>query len=122
MASWAINERFDVERQVVRAICHDIARGAVPLGDVMPSPHVLSEEKLLNPHAVESAYAKLVEAGLLRVQPGGDYQISADAPRLARNCLLQWAKEEAQHLIHSLRSAGLSAEEIQSVFREAGNA
>jgi len=122
MVSWVINERFDVERQIVLAICQDVARGVLPPGDAMSSPQSLSEERTLNPHSVESAYAKLVEDGLLRVQAGGDYQISADAPRLARSCLLQWAKEEAKCLVGTLRCAGLSAEEIQGVFREVGDA
>jgi DNA-binding transcriptional regulator YhcF (GntR family) len=120
--TWAINERLDVERQLVRAICHDIARGVSPPGDAMPSPGALAQERVLNPHVVESAYAKLVEAGLVCVGPPGDYQITEHAPRLARDCLLQWAEEEMKDLAGALRRAGLSTDDVQRVFREAGDA
>ena len=119
---WAINERFDIEQQVVRAICHEIARGAQAPGDPMPSPHVVAKERVLNPRVVESAYAKLVKLGLLVALPGGDHQTADDARRLARDCLLAWAEEDARDLVRALRRAGVSREAVQRVFREAGDA
>jgi DNA-binding transcriptional regulator YhcF (GntR family) len=119
--SWGINERFDIERQVMLDICHDIARGITPSGDALPLPHVLSGKRLLNPHVVESAYAKLAEAGILRIQSGGGHLISTDAPRLARRFLLHWAEKEVQNLIDILQGAGLSPTEIETIFREAGH-
>jgi DNA-binding transcriptional regulator YhcF (GntR family) len=115
---WTINERFDVERQVMRAICHEIARGAWSSGDLMPSPHVLAEEKILNPRVVESAYAKLVEAGLLVTSSGGAHQPAVDAQPLARESLLRWAQEDVRDLAGALRRAGLSGEDVRRVFRE----
>jgi DNA-binding transcriptional regulator YhcF (GntR family) len=118
---WSINERFDVERQVVRAVCHEIARGAWSPGDAIPPPHLLAEERILNPRVVESAYAKLVEAGLLVAASGGDYRAAPDSQQLARARLLQWVKEEVRELAGALRRAGLSDEEVERVFREAGD-
>ena len=112
-----INERFDIEHQVVRAISYEIARRAWSPGDAVPSPHDLAKGRILNPHAVESAYAKLAEAGLLVPRPEGDYRIAADARRLAREWLLQWAVEEVRDLVGSLRRAGLSGEDIERDFR-----
>ena len=116
---WDIDERFDVEHQVVRALWFEIARGAWSPGDAAPSPHDLAEARILNPHVVESAYAKLAEAELLVPHPGGDYQIAADAVRLARARLLEWAAEEVRNLIIALRRAGLSGDDVERIFREA---
>lgn len=116
---WAINERFNVEDQVVRAVCHEITRGVWSRGDAVPSPHVLAKERILNPHVVESAYAKLVKAGLLVALSGGDYQTADEAQRLARGRLLEWAEEEVRDLSGSLRRAGLSREEVERIFRQA---
>lgn len=129
--SWAINERFDLQRQVVRAICEEIARGTYPPGDALPAPHLLAKERILNPRVVESVYARLVEAGVLvavsvaddqtpRDQPTA-YQTAHDAQRLARGCLLRWAREEVRDLVRALGRAGLSGEDVQRVFREVGD-
>jgi DNA-binding transcriptional regulator YhcF (GntR family) len=88
----------------------------------MLSPHALSQERLLNPHVVESAYAKLVEAGLLCGRSGGEYWVSEHAPRLARDYLLQCVEEDIRDLVGTLRRAGLSAEEVQRILREVGDA
>ncbi len=118
---WAINERFDIEGQVVRAICHEIARGAWSPGDAVPSPHVLAKERVLNPSVVESAYAKLVKLGLLVALPGGDHQTADDARPRARDCLLDWAEEDVRDLARALRRAGVSREAVQRLFREVGD-
>jgi DNA-binding transcriptional regulator YhcF (GntR family) len=122
MVSWAINERFDVKQQVMLAICHDIARGAASPGDPVLSPQELSEKRLLNPHFVEAAYEKLVETGILAIQPGGDYQVPANAPEKARQYLIQWGQQEIRDLVNMLQSAGFSKQEIQIVFREVEDA
>jgi DNA-binding transcriptional regulator YhcF (GntR family) len=114
---WAVNERLNVKQQVMRAICHDIARGALLPGNTIPSPAVLSEERLLNPRVVEAAYANLVELGVLCDLPESEHQVSVDAPRLAREYLLQWAREEMRVLVDNLRSARMTKEEIQNALR-----
>ena len=119
---WDIDERIDVERQVVRALSYEIARGAWASGDTVPSPHDLAEARVLNPRVVESAYAKLAEAGFLVRHAAGDHQIAADAPRLARAWLLEWAEEEVRGLVGSLRRAGLSGDDVERILREARDA
>lgn len=120
--SWAINERLDVEGQLVRVICHDVARGVWLVGDALPSPHALAQDRVLNPRIAEAAYASLVEAGVLRLQPGGEFRVAEDARRLARDCLLEWAKGQLRDLARALRQAGFSAEDVRRVCREAGDA
>ena len=119
---WAINERLDVKHQVLRAICRDVARGIWSPGDLMPAPHVLAKERILNPRIVESAYGKLVELGLLVALPDGRHRIADGARRLARDRLVEWAEEDVKDLIRALRSAGVSGEVVQRLFREAGDA
>ena len=119
---WAINERFDVERQVMRAICYEIARGAWLPNDAIPPPHVLAKERILSPRVVESAYAKLVKEGLLVAVSGGVYQTADDAQELARARLLKWAGEEVRDLARALRRAGINDEHIQRILGEAADA
>jgi DNA-binding transcriptional regulator YhcF (GntR family) len=119
---WAINERYDVERQVVRAICYKIARGAWMPNDSIPPPHVLAKERILSPRVVESAYTKLVKDGLLVALSGGVYQTAGDAQALARVRLLEWVGEEVRDLVSALRRAGLDEEHIQRILGEAADA
>lgn len=113
-----INERLNIERQLVQAVCYDVARGASFPGDAMPSPHALSQELLLNLGVVESAYAKLVEVGILCGPMDGGYAIAEHAPRFAREYLLRRAQDDVKDLVDRLRRAGLSAEDVQRIFRE----
>jgi DNA-binding transcriptional regulator YhcF (GntR family) len=148
IVNWTFNERFAVEHQVMQAICRDVARGALLPGDAVPAPHALAQERLLNPRRVESAYVKLVEAGLLRfgetvlrtgtgaamnggsasstaqpiAEPVPVFKVAEGAQQRARDCLLRWAKEELSDLVNGLRRAGLTAEELRNLLREMGNA
>jgi DNA-binding transcriptional regulator YhcF (GntR family) len=114
----AIDQRFDIERQLVRTICYEIARGAWSAGDSIPSPHAFAHERILNPRVVESAYATLVENGVLTATSGDQYEPAEDAPARARACLLQWAKEDVKDLVSALRRVGVAALDIQSVLGE----
>ena len=111
--SWIINERLDVERQVVGNLCREIARGAWSPGDCLPAPNALAQEHILNPRIVESAFSLLAQAGLLGVTSDGDYVVAQDAADLARTHLLESAKEEMRDLVNLLRSAGIQAEDIE---------
>jgi len=116
--SWAINEKFDVEQQVVRVICHEIARGVWVPGDQMPTPESLARDRILSPRAVESAFARLVEIGLLERSTDGATRVAADARRLAQDQLLRLARAEVDAIRTGLRHAGISAEAVERIFRE----
>ena len=47
--SWTINERLDVERQVVLNLCLDIARGVWTPGDALPAPEFTCPRQNLEP-------------------------------------------------------------------------
>lgn len=115
MASWAINERFNIERQVAIAICKEIVSGGRSPHDTVPPPHVLAKQKILNPRVVEAAYATLVNDGLMTVTSDGDYRVTDDAQERARESLLKWAEEEAQKLASALRQVGLRSEDVQRI-------
>jgi DNA-binding transcriptional regulator YhcF (GntR family) len=116
---WTINERSNVERQVERAICFDVARGITLPGELLPAPQVLSEQRLLNPHVVEAAFAELTEAGLLHIEQDGGHRIAGHAAELARKLLREWASTEVRAIAKMLCHAGLTADDVRAVFREA---
>ena len=119
--SWTINERLDVERQVVCNLCREIARGVWSPGDRLPAPNILAQEHVLNPRVVETAFSRLVQAGLLIVTSGGDFLVAPDAVALARARLLKSAKEEMKGFADRLRRAGIRTEDIQRIWKEATN-
>jgi len=80
---WTVNERLDVEGQVVRHLCREIAREAWSPGDSLPAPHVVAQERILNPRTVGAAYSRLAQAGLLAATSGGDFVVTEDAQELA---------------------------------------
>ena len=116
--SWTINERLDVERQVVGNLCREIARGTWSPGDSLPAPNALAQEHILNPRVVETAFSRLVQAGLLGVTSGSDYLVAQDAADLARAFLLEVAKEEIGNLVNRLRLAGIETEDVQRIWKE----
>lgn len=122
MVSWATNEQLSGEHQVMREICYNIARGVFSPGDAMPSPHALSQDRMINPRIVELAYAKLAKAGILNIPSSENYHISAEAQPLAREFLLVCTKKELRDFVEILKCAGLSTGEIQAIFREASDA
>lgn len=119
--SWTINERLDVERQVVLNICLDIARGAWAPGDALPAPSSLAQERILNPHVVESAFSRLAQSRLLTRTPDGAFLVAEDGQELARAHLVDAAREELRDLVHRLRQAGVPTAGIQQTWREAIN-
>lgn len=119
--SWTITEQLDIEHQIVRNLCHEIARGVWCPGDSLPASHALAQEKVLNPRAIGAAFSKLAQSGLLRITSDGRFCITPDARELARAHLLQSAKEQLRQLVDDLRRAGSTTDDIQRVLKEATN-
>lgn len=117
--SWTINERLDIERQVVLNVCLDIARGVWKPGDALPAPSSLAQERILNPHIVESAFSRLAQFGLMTHTPDGAFVVAQDAVAVARTQLLAATREEVRDLVHRLRQAGVPAADIDQIWREA---
>jgi DNA-binding transcriptional regulator YhcF (GntR family) len=117
--SWAINERLDVEGQVVCHLYREIARGAWSPGDPLPAPHVVAQETILNPRTVESAFSRLAQVGVLTATSGGDFIVAGDAQELARGHLEKSVKGEIRDLVTGLRGAGFGTEDIQRIWKEA---
>lgn len=117
--SWTINERLDVEDQVVCHLCREIARGAWSLGDSLPAPHVVAQERILNPRTVESAFSRLVQTGILTTTSGSEFVVTEDAQGLARDYLVKSAKQDINELVAGLRGAGFGTDDIQRIWKEA---
>ena len=117
--SWSINERLDVERQVVLNLCLEIARGVWMPGDTLPAPNSLAQELILNPHVVESALSGLARSHLLTPTPDGHFRVADQARELAQAHLVKAAGKELRELVHGLRRAGVLEADIQGIWTEA---
>jgi len=117
--SWTINERLDVEDQIVCHLCREIARGAWSPGDSLPASHVVAQEKILNPRTVESAFSRLAQSGILTATSDSDLVVTEDAQELARDFLVKSAEQEINELVAGLRGAGFGMEDIQRIWKEA---
>lgn len=121
LVPWIINERLDVEHQVVTHLCHEIARGAWTPGESLPTPNAIACQYVLNPGAVESAFRQLVKAGILIAAPTGEYVATEDAADLARAAVAESARNEMRDLVRRLRQAKIHSEDIERFWVEAMN-
>lgn len=112
-----IDERFDLERQVSRLLCFEIARGRYRPGDKLPALAALARELLINPRKVEAAYEALARADLVDLSENGEYVVREDAPEKARHRLARHAEEDLRTIRDELRKAGFSPDEIGAIFQ-----
>lgn len=106
-----VDERLDVERQVLLRVCFDVARGTYRPGERLPSPLVFANQLLTDVRTVELVYRRLSNAGILVEQPGRNYVVG-EATQRARNLVAEWARSELRSLRRRLLSAGFEREEI----------
>jgi|GEM_PF-2291949 len=112
-----VDEHIDIERQVIRILYFEIARGTWEAGERCPDAMDIARGLLINPRHVESACRRLAEEGLLLSTSGG-FVVSDDATALARHALARCVKEDVKTLRRRLRSAGLSEKEMDDIFKE----
>lgn len=70
--------RVPIYRQVVDQVRQQVAGGALPVGQPIPSVRALANELVVNPNTIAKAYAQLVRDGVLESQQGRGYFV---APR-----------------------------------------
>src|SRR3954453_12398098 len=72
-------------RQIEEGVQHLVARGALPLGALVPSVRDLARDLQVNPATVSKAYQRLTDAGGVTVRRGeGTFVAAAPPPPEAR--------------------------------------
>ncbi len=102
--------------QLMQQIRHAVEKGILQDGDPLPGIRSLAQELVISPTTVAKAYSELEHEGLLDLRHGLGAFISASPSPIKRVQGFQEASRHVLELIKSLRSDGLSNEEIRRIF------
>jgi GntR family transcriptional regulator len=102
--------------QLMQQIRHAVEKGILQDGDPLPSIRSLAQELVISPTTVAKAYSELEHEGLLDLRQGLGAFISANRSPIKRVQRFQEASRHVLEVIESLRSDGLSDEEIRRIF------
>lgn len=100
-----------IYEQVTQQIRNAIARGALQLGDKIPSVRELAQLLQINPNTVMRAYQELDRDGLIETRRGQGTFITTSKERVAlvREMLLQ---QLVQDFINNVESLGYSKQDV----------
>ncbi len=104
--------------QIERQIRLLVARGALSVGESVPSVRELARDLVVNPATVSKAYQRLCDMGVLEVRRGQGTFVAQAAT--GSNELAERATERAAHELASVaKAAGLNLTETRSVLSTA---
>lgn len=115
---YQIDERNDIERQLICNLCLEIACGKYRPGDRAPTEEALAHSLLINPRVVAITYERLKEAGLFEEIDEHNFRLRSAAPERAREFLKIHYRSELRKIADRLINAGLTHSEIQDLFQE----
>jgi|SRR5882724_3965178 len=114
-----VDERRDVEDQIVRRVWLEIARGAYREGETLPAPESVARDLLVNPRRVQAAYRRLTTDGLVAQVKGQGYVIQPGAREQARTRLVDSFCNGLQASLTELREVGCSTTQLQAAMETA---
>lgn len=104
-----IDERGNIENQILRELCLEIGRGARRAGDSLPAVEQVAHELLVHPRHVRAAYQRLEADGLVAASPSDTevaFVVTATAAAQARALLLSEFATDLAARLRLLRTAG----------------
>jgi GntR family transcriptional regulator len=104
--------------QLVQQVHQALQLGLLEPGDRLPTAQQVVSSLAINPNTVLKAYRDLEREGLVRARPGLGTFVVGRLPRTDPAAQVKFRKSMAAWL-RSARSAGLSAEEIEAIYRTA---
>jgi GntR family transcriptional regulator len=104
--------------QLVQQVHQALQLGLLEPGDRLPTAQQVVVSLAINPNTVLKAYRDLERAGLARARPGVGTFIVGRLPRTDAAAQARFRRSMATWL-RSAREAGLSAEEIEAIYRTA---
>ena len=104
--------------QLIQQVRHALRLGLLREGDQMPKVKDVASGLAINPNTVLKAYRDLEREGLVRARPGLGTFVVGRLPRTDPAAQTKFRRSMASWL-RSARSAGLSAEEIEAIYRTA---
>jgi GntR family transcriptional regulator len=106
-------------RQIEEGVQHLVARGALPIGAVVPSVRDLARELQVNPATVSKAYQRLTDAGVLTVRRGEGTFVSETPPESSDTRRNGRLREEAVRYASLAVTLGADREEALATFEDA---
>jgi GntR family transcriptional regulator len=104
--------------QLVQQVHQALQLGLLEPGDRLPTAQQVVVSLAINPNTVLKAYRDLEREGLARARPGLGTFIVGRLPRTDAAAQARFRRSMATWL-RSAREAGLSAEEIEAIYRTA---
>ena len=104
--------------QVVQQVRHAIRLGVLRKGDQLPTVKDVVARLAINPNTVLKAYRDLEREGLVRARPGMGTFVVGQLPRTDPAAQGRFRRSLAEWL-RKARAAGLSADEIEAIYRTA---
>lgn len=106
-----------VYQQLVYAAKKAVISGQLRSGDRFPSVRVLSQETRINPNTAQKAVAKLIEEGLLEVQPGKGTFVADSIPASKSECA-KLLNDEMEQLVVEAKRLGLNLKEVTNALKK----
>ena len=118
----AVREKSELplEERLYRVIRADIETGALPAGALLPLSERVAQELAIDEIAVQTAFARLLEEGLIAVREGGILSIASRGEQRSVGDDTQMRFEAS--LLKALREAkarGLTSTEATGMFKAA---
>jgi GntR family transcriptional regulator len=104
--------------QLVQQVHQALQLGLLVPGDRLPTAQQVVSSLAINPNTVLKAYRDLEREGLVRAKPGLGTFIVGQLPRTDPAAQAKFRRSMATWL-RSARDAGLTAEEIEAIYRTA---
>jgi GntR family transcriptional regulator len=104
--------------QLVQQVHQALQLGLLEPGDRLPTAQQVVAALAINPNTVLKAYRDLEREGLVRARPGLGTFVVGRLPRTDAAAQAKFRRSMAVWL-RSAREAGLSAEEIEAIYRTA---
>ena len=104
--------------QLVQQVNQALQLGLLEPGDQLPTAQQVVASLAINPNTVLKAYRDLERAGLVRARPGMGTFVVATLPRTDAKAQATFRRSMAAWL-RAARSAGLTPDEIEAIYRTA---
>ena len=98
--------------QLIQQVRHAIETGVLADGDMLPGIRTLAEQLVVSHNTVAKAYTELAHEGLLDLRHGSGAYVTARARIRSRADLVRQAQDRVHEFVQSLRTLGLTEEEI----------
>ena len=100
--------------QVKEQIIHAVEKGAIKVGDQLPSVRTMAEELVINPNTVQKIYRELEVEGIVEIRHGlGAFVANNGA--VSKTAMIKQGTSAIEKVIDQLMNKGLTPEEIRRI-------